>query len=83
MTPRRWTVLWRGRPVLDVTDEPGPLTSTALPPQGWTPPQHPFLTAAARDAEHEHALREHLLAASGTDDFLDRLRAAGYQVEPA
>lgn len=83
MTPRRFIVSRRGRAVLDIVDEPGPLTSTALPPPGFDPPQHPFLSAAARDPEHEHELRDLLLAATSTDDFVDRLRRAGFEVTEA
>jgi hypothetical protein len=67
--------------VLDIVDEPGPLTSTALLPPGTAPPRHPFLTAAARDADHEHELRELLLDSTSTEDFAQRLRRAGFSVE--
>ena len=82
MTPRRLSVSKAGRIVLDVLDEPGPLTSTALAPPGFEPPQHPFVTASARDPEAEHELREILDASASTDDFIERLRAAGYEVAP-
>ena len=83
MTPRRLAVFKAGRVVLDVVDEPGPLTSTALTPPGYEPPRHPFLTASARDPDSEHELREILLASASTEDFVARLRASGYQVSPA
>jgi hypothetical protein len=44
---------------------------------------HPFLSATALSAMHEHRLREILEASSGVEDFLSRLRSAGFRVEPA
>lgn len=67
--------------VLTVRAEPGPLTSTAPPVPGGRPPLHPFLSAAARDASHEESLRELLDASEDLQEFLGRLRAAGYTVE--
>lgn len=72
-----------GHKVLTVTDEPGALLSTALPPPtpGWTPPAHPFVSAQAHDPMHEHRLRQLLDESSSFEDFLVRLEAAGYRTE--
>jgi|1185.fasta_scaffold256897_2 hypothetical protein len=71
------------RRVLTIRDEPGALLSTALPPPdpNWRPPQHPFLSGSAQDANSEHALAELLAQATSFDDYLERLRGAGYRVE--
>jgi hypothetical protein len=71
------------RRVLTIRDEPGALLSTALPPPdpSWRPPQHPFLSGSAQDANSEHALAQLLAQATSFDDYLERLRDAGYRVE--
>ena len=69
--------------VLTVRAEPGPITSTAPPPPGGALVTHPFLSASARDAAYEHQLRELLTASTSVDDYLARLRAAGFRVEDA
>jgi hypothetical protein len=80
---RRCGVFKGDKRVLTITDEPGALLSTALPPPdpNWRPPQHPFLSGSAQDANSEHELGQLLSAATSFDDYVERLRAAGYRVE--
>lgn len=80
--PRRYQVLKNGQLVLEVVDVPGPLVSTAILPPGMQPVQHPFLTATARAAFEESALREILDRSTTFDDFLRRLTEGGYVVRP-
>jgi hypothetical protein len=81
MAPRRFRVLDGATLILELVDQPGPIVSTAHPPPGAPLTQHPFLSASARSPHHEHRLGEILRAASSVDDFLARLRAAGFSVE--
>ena len=80
----RWDVFDGDVLVLEVSSEPGPLMSTALPPPdpAWRPPVHPFLSASARSAAHESKLRGILDASKSLDEFLRRLREAGFRVVP-
>lgn len=78
---QRWEVFDGATLILEVSDVPGPILSTAMPPPGVKPVTHPFLSAAARSAIHEHRLREVLLASKDVEDFLERLRAAGFTVK--
>ena len=78
-----WEVLKDGRAVLRLKNTPGPLFSTAMPPPGVEPPNHPFLSGSALDASEEGRLREILDASRSTADFFERLRRAGYEVRPA
>jgi len=71
------------RKILTVKNEPGPLLSTAILPPGTPPPKHPFLSGSALYAPEEGNLREILEQSAGFDDFLKRLKARGYRVEPA
>jgi hypothetical protein len=68
--------------VLDVTDEPGVLLSTAAPPPGGAP-AHPFVTGRAHDPFSEGELAAILSDSESYDDFLARLVAAGFDVKPA
>lgn len=68
--------------VLEVSDTPGPLLSTALPPPGVAPPSHPFLSGSARSAAHESRLRTLLDGSSDLPGFLSALEGAGFRVEP-
>lgn len=77
---RHWRVFDGDLPILELSDEPGPITSTALPPPGSQPVSHPFLSAAALDAGHEDELRKLLEASHDVDDFVRALAAAGYRV---
>jgi hypothetical protein len=81
--PRTFAVYSGERRVLTIKDEPGALLSTALPPPdpNWRPPQHPFLSGSAQDANSEHALAQILADAASFDDYVERLRGAGYRVE--
>jgi hypothetical protein len=76
-----WSVYDGDTLILTIRGEPGPITSTAMLPPGVRPVTHPFLSAAAREAGHESQLRGILDASSSLDDFLARLRAAGFRVE--
>lgn len=80
--PAAFTVYYGPDAVLSARSEPGPITSTAAPPPGGTVVTHPFLSGRALDAFHEGRLREILDASESADDFVRRLVAAGYRVEP-
>lgn len=78
-----WNVYDGAELILELSDVPGPLISTAAPPPGLRPMVvHPFLSATARSASHEHRLREIVDASKDVVDVLSRLRAAGYDVRP-
>lgn len=79
---KRWRVFDGDQLIMEVSDVPGPLISVAAPPPGLRPVVHPFLSAASRSAHHEHRLKAILDAATSVPDFLDRLRAAGFVVQP-
>jgi len=79
-TEQRWKVYDGSTLILDVSSIPGPIISTAAPPPGLKPVTHPFLSAAARSALHENRLRELLVASKDLEDFISRLRAAGFEV---
>lgn len=81
--PKRYQVLKDDMAVLDIVDEPGPLTSVSAPPPPPGSPAaqpHAFLSANALVATEEHQLRQLLLASVSTEEYLDRLREAGYVV---
>lgn len=78
---RMWYVYKGEREVLFITDRPGSLTSTAHPPPGFEPPQHPFLTASAMDIMEEGRLRDILDQAKSLEEFLSLLEKNGYRVE--
>ena len=79
---RRWRVFDGNTLVLEFSDVPGPIVDTvAPPPPGLKPTYHPFLSASAYSAPHGGRLHALLKEASGVDDFLERLRAAGLRVE--
>ena len=79
-TEHRWKVYDGSQLILEVSDVPGPIISTAAPPPGLKPVTHPFLSATARSAPYEHRLREILNASKDALDFLSRLRAVGFEV---
>lgn len=75
-------VMFEGRLVLTVRNQPGALRSSALPPSpDWKPPQHPFLTAQAHDAESESRLKDILDQSRDFDDFLRRLSKEGFRIK--
>lgn len=78
---QRYEVSKDGGAVLTFTSEPGVIQSTALPVPGARPLRHPFLSARALDARHEHQLGALLRASSSVEDFIQRLRGAGYEVQ--
>ncbi|HEY8736695.1 MAG TPA: hypothetical protein VIO62_06595 [Candidatus Dormibacteraeota bacterium] len=80
---RRYTVYADDdKKVLEVSDQPGPLVSVSAPPPrpGQAPATHPFLSASAYDPFTEGTLRQILLKSTSFDDFLAKLREAGYRV---
>lgn len=77
-----WKVYDGSDLILQIWDTPGPLRSTAAPPPSYKPPTHPFLSASAYSAGHEDKLRQLLLASSSVEDYLTRLRGAGFTIEP-
>jgi hypothetical protein len=76
-----WDVYRGPDRVLVVRGEPGPITSTAPPPADGRVATNPYLSAAALDASCEAELGGLLQQATSLDDFLARLRAAGFRVE--
>jgi len=76
-------VLLKGDLLLYIDDRPGILTSTsAPPPKPWDEPTlHPVLSGSAYNPSHEGRLRTHLDQGKSFDDYVERLRAAGYQIE--
>ncbi len=76
----RYLVTLDGEAVLRIEDAPGPLVSTAPRRPGMPPTLHAFLSATALDARQEHTLRGLLEESRSTDDFVRRLRDAGYSV---
>lgn len=76
-----WSIYDGDMLILSVRNEPGAITSTAPPPPGMQPLMHPFLSAAAQEAGHESQLKDLLDVSTSTDDFLARLKAAGFRVE--
>lgn len=80
--PRSWRVYDGDLEILDVTDRPGPLVSTAPLPPGATPAMHPFLSATALDASHEDRLRGLLERSHDVDEFVHLLDAEGFRVVP-
>jgi len=65
--------------VLEVSDGPGVLMSTAAPPPEGAP-AHPFVNARAFDPFSEGELAMILGMSENYRDFLDRLVAEGFQV---
>ncbi len=73
----------RGQAQLDITDGPGILVDTNAPPPppGQAPAKHPFLGASCGgDPLGCSEARGLLMSSSSTDDFVARLRAAGFVV---
>lgn len=79
VSERRYRVYEGTTLVLELSDRPGPIRSTA---HGGPPVRHPFLSASARSAEHEDRLRKILVAASSFDEFVKGLEAGGFRLEP-
>ena len=77
----KWRVYDADEVILEVSDAPGPLISTAAPPPGGRPTTHPFLSATAFSPRHEGQLRRILESATSLDGFLQGLRTAGFRVE--
>ena len=92
---RTFTVHYEGRLVLRVRDTPGTLRSSAPPSPGAPPPPpppdapgdlppgiHPFIDAQAYDPVTEGRLRALLDSSSSFDEYLEALRADGFEVTP-
>jgi hypothetical protein len=77
-----WRVYDGDLPILEVSDKPGPITSTAPLPPGTPPATNAFLSAAALDAGHEDQLASLLAGAHDLKEFLHALEGAGYRVVP-
>lgn len=77
---RRWRVYNGDLAILEMADEPGRLTSTALPAPTGHVAMHPWITASALDAGHEDQLRRILDGANNVDEFIRVLQAAGFRV---
>ncbi len=76
-----WKVYDGEELILSLRGAPGALVSTAALPPNATPVTHPFLSGSAHDAGHEPVLRELLEASTSAEDYVARLRAAGFRVE--
>ncbi len=77
--PRRFHIYKSQRLVLDVSDTPGLMLSTAgPPPQGA--PQHPFLSGRAYDPFTEGELGELAREAPDFDTFIDEVIDDGFDV---
>ena len=77
---RRLDVLRDGLVVLELTDAPGPLVSTAPPPPGGRVYTHPSLGGAARDASCEGELKRLLDGSADFDSYVATLVAAGFTI---
>jgi hypothetical protein len=80
--PHHWNVYDKDTLILDVSDQPGPIVSTAMLPPGEAPATNPYLSATSHDAFHENQLHGILQASHDLQSFLDGLRAAGFTVKP-
>ncbi|MEJ7601876.1 MAG: hypothetical protein WKG01_28530 [Kofleriaceae bacterium] len=76
---RRFRVFDGSTLILELSDRPGPIRSTA---HGGAPARHRFLSGSARSAAHEDRLRTLLVAASTFDEFVASLSRAGFRLEP-
>ena len=81
MIAHRWRVFDGAIAILEVSDQPGPIVSTAPPPPNGELVRHRFLSASALSAVHEGRLRQLLDAAHDLPGFLVSLTAAGFRVE--
>jgi hypothetical protein len=81
----RYIVYWGDLPVLEMSNQPGLLISGSAPPPppGSSLTRHPFLSATALVAEHEHTLREALDRSTSLEEYIRELEALGYRVELA
>jgi hypothetical protein len=77
---RHWSVFDGNTQILEISDHPGPIVSTAELPPGQSPVTSPFMSATSRDAGHENQLYTILVASHDLDGFLAGLRAAGFDV---
>ena len=78
-TEDRYVVTREGTRVLEMQDRPGFLVSTAPPPPDG-PVVHPWINAVALDMESENELGSLLTESTDFDDYVTRLRAAGFTV---
>jgi len=79
---RHWQVYDGDTLILEVSDRPGPILSTAPLPPGQAPMQCAFMSATSRDAFHENQLHQILEASKDLPSFLNGLVAAGFKVKP-
>ncbi len=85
-TPKKIRVKDHDLAFLDAEDTPGFLVDSNAPPPppGSPPAKHPFLTASCYGGKPElcSKARDLLLASKSWEDFVGRLRGAGFVVEP-
>jgi hypothetical protein len=81
-TEHHWQVFDGSLLILELSDRPGAITSTSDLPPGTPPVTSSYMSAAARDAMHEGALREILEASPDLAAFLAGLQRAGYVIKP-
>jgi hypothetical protein len=75
-----WRVFDGDLAILELSDRPGPILSTAPLPPGQPPASHPFLSATALDAGHEDQLRQLLERSHDVAEFRAALAGAGFRV---
>jgi hypothetical protein len=82
VTPeRRWRVYEGNELSMEVSDVPGVLL-VVLAAHPLKPIYHPFLSASFYKIEGGSRRREILEASKDVDDYIARLQAAGFRVEP-
>ncbi len=85
-TPKKIRVKDHDLAFLDAEDTPGFLidSNAPPPPPGSAPAKHPFLTASCYGGKPElcSKARDLLLVSKSWEEFVGRLRAAGFVVEP-
>ena len=78
-----WSVFnKKGEEVMRIWDKPGPLTSTALPAPGQKHFMHPFLSGSSMDPNDEADLGDILRQSHSFDEYVAKLKKAGYDVRP-
>jgi hypothetical protein len=79
---KRYEVHKNARKVLSFSAEPGVLLSTALRPEGFKAPAHPFVNAQAHDPRSEEQLAGLLGKAKSVEEFIALLEKEGFEVSP-
>lgn len=84
-SPKKIRVKDQGTAFLDAENTPGLLVdgNAPPPPPGSAPATHPFLSASCYGGKPAlcSKARELLLSSKSWDEFVDRLRGAGFEIE--